>query len=395
MTLKVEPGFLTEPIVLPASKSHANRFLILAARRGAETTIHQLPASDDVQLLLKSLREMGLAVSGEKDVVFHNSFPACESQNSAPLVLTVGEGGTTARFLAALVSKGHRTYILRTTGRLALRPWAELLDVLKTAGAKISWQGNDLSIQGPVNVAFLPKEISAARSTQFASALRLAFAVDGYHVTPTMLSSSKPYWDMTEESVEAIKSGNVTVPLDWSSAAYPIVLAAVMNQKIEIPNLKLDGQADRVIYDLLASRGVAKFLATGIHIRGIEDRRPIQMSVLSCPDLVPALGFLAAHLQGVSEFSGVDILRHKESDRLAAVISLLKQCGVAVEHDEKEDVLKITGGVQAGPWDLEVPADHRLVMTAALFLRAHNGGRLPHPEAVRKSFPNFFDLFKA
>jgi 5-enolpyruvylshikimate-3-phosphate synthase len=58
-------------------------------------------------------------------------------------------------------------------------------------------------------------------------------------------------------------------------------------------------------------------------------------------------------------------------------------------------VLKITGGIQDGPWDLAVPADHRLVMTAALFLRAHNGGRLPHPEAVRKSFPNFFELFKS
>ncbi len=393
MTLNVESGFLATPIVLPASKSHANRFLILAARRGAGTRIRQLPESDDVQLLLRALRDIGLDVRGEMDVVFHNSFPACETASDQTLVLNVGEGGTTARFLAALVSKGRRSYILRTTGRLALRPWAELLDVLKNAGAEVRWQGNDLTIKGPVDVTRLPKEISAARSTQFASALRLAFAIDGYHVTPTMLSSSRPYWDMTEESAVAIEAGDVNVPLDWSSAAYPLVFAAVAKQKLILPGLVPDGQADRAVYDLLASRGAAKFLADGIYGQGLGDRRPLQMSVLACPDLVPALAFLAAHLEGVSELSGVDVLRHKESDRLAAVIALLQQCGVAVEHDEKEDVLKITGGIQSGPWDLQVPADHRLVMTAALFLRAHNGGRLPHPDAVRKSFPNFFNLF--
>lgn len=393
MTLKVEPGFLAESISLPASKSHANRFLILAARRGVGTIVRQLPMSDDVQLLLQSLRALGLDIRGENDVVFHNSFPACESVETTPLLLEVGEGGTTARFLAALVSLGKRPYILRTTGRLALRPWDELLDVLSTAGARVRWQGSDLHIQGRIDVKRLPDEISAARSTQFASALRLAFAADGYHVTPTMLTSSRPYWDMTEESVERIQHGDVTVPLDWSSAAYPLVFAAAMNQKIEVLRLVPDGQADRALYDLLASRGAAKFLANGIHVQGLEDRRPFQISVLSCPDLVPALCFLAAHLQGVSELSGVAVLRHKESDRLAAMLSLLKQCGVAAVHDEKEDVLRVTGGIEKGPWDLVVPADHRLVMTAALFLRAHNGGRLPHPEAVRKSFPNFFNLF--
>ncbi len=394
MTLKVEPGFLATPFTLPASKSHANRFLILAARRQQPTIIRGLPVSEDVQFLLKALRLIGLEIQGETDVSFSNSFPSCESNESTDVTLSVGEGGTTARFLAALVSAGKRRYVLRTSGRLAQRPWSELIEALSSAGAQVQWQGADLYIQGPVDVSRLPQEISAARSTQFASALRLAFAIDGYHVTPTMLTSSRPYWDMTEESVEKIQHGAVTVPLDWSSAAYPLVFAAVANQTITLPGLLPDGQADRAVYDLLASRGAAKFLVDGIHGRGLENRRPLQMSVLSCPDLVPALAFLAAHLQGVSELSGVGILRHKESDRLVAVLSLLKQCGVAVEHDEKEDVLKITGGIQAGPWDLEVPADHRLVMTAALFLRAHNGGRLPHPEAVRKSFPNFFDLFK-
>lgn len=395
MTLKVEPGFLATPVSLPASKSHANRFLILAARRTQPTVVRGLPVSDDVQFVLKALRLIGLEIVGETDVSFRNSFPACEKSDTSDVILDVGEGGTTARFLAALVSGGKRRYVLRTSGRLAQRPWSELVEALSSAGARVEWLGADLCIQGPVDVSRLPKEISAARSTQFASALRLAFAIDGYHVTPTMLSSSRPYWDMTEESVAAIEAGSVSVPLDWSSAAYPLVFAAVANQSIVLPGLLPDGQADRAIYDLLASRGAAKFLVDGIHGRGLENRRPIQMSVLSCPDLVPALAFLAAHLQGVSEFSGVDILRHKESDRLAAVMSLLKQCGVAVEHDAKEDVLKVTGGTQEGPWDLEVPPDHRLVMTAALFLRAHNGGRLPHPEAVRKSFPNFFDLFKA
>ena len=343
--------------------------------------------------MLAALRLIGLEISGERDVIFHNAFPACEVPGAA-LRIAVGEGGTTARFLAALLAAGKREYILKMQGRLSQRPWDELLDALRAAGVKAQWQGNELHLQGPVDLTKLPQQISAARSTQFASALQLAFAQDGFHVTPTELTSSGPYWQMTADCIRSIATGSATVPLDWSSAAYPLVFAAVTGQKIELPGLTPDGQADRALFDWLLSRNSAHSTASGVEAQGLTDRSPLTLSVAHCPDLVPALAFLAAHLDGESELRGVQVLRHKESDRLASVLSLLKQCDVKARYAEASDTLFITGGFPQKRRDLTVPSDHRLVMAGALFLRASGGGSIDQTEeTVNKSFPGFFRIF--
>ena len=393
MTLKIEPGPIASSFNLPASKSHANRYLILAARRGGNARVTGLPVSDDVVFLLNALKKVGLAITGESDLCFHNSFPACEKE-ATPLELDVGEGGTTARFLAALLAGGKRPYTLRMSGRLAQRPWEELTEALKSAGAQVSWQASALSIQGPVDITKLPRTISAARSTQFASALLLAFAIEGYELSPVEMTTSKPYWDMTLECIQQSLSGQMSVPLDWSSAAYPMVFAAARGSGIKLPGLKPDAQADRALFDLLVSRGAASAENQGVVVAKLRDRTAFHFEAHQCPDLIPALAFLAAHLDGVSTIVGAAALRHKESDRLVAILSLLEQCGVQASYEEGGDALRISGGVKLEQDELSVPADHRLVMTAALFLRAHKRGRLPHPEAVRKSFPDFFDLFK-
>jgi 3-phosphoshikimate 1-carboxyvinyltransferase len=392
VTLKLEAGSIVSSFSLPASKSHANRYLILAARRGTQSWVRGLPKSDDVVFLLNALKAIGLEISGEGDVCFTNSFPACEKESS-PLTLEVGEGGTTARFLAALLAAGKRPYILRMGGRLADRPWEELTDALKLAGAAISWHGSELTLQGPIDVTKLPQTISAARSTQFASALLLAFAQEGYQVCPVEMTTSKPYWDMTLECIQQAQRGEMVVPQDWSSAAYPLCFVAAKGGEITLPGLQPDTQADRALYEFLHERGAASFDGKAVKGKKLSERGPLNFSAHQCPDLIPALAFLAAHLEGESRIVGVAALRHKESDRLAAILSLLKQCGVDASHDDKGDALLIRGGVKSPNSALSVPADHRLVMTAALFLRAQNGGRLPYPEAVRKSFPNFFDLF--
>ncbi len=178
MILRLEAGRLKTEIELPGSKSHANRYLILAARRGHGTRVHALPSSEDVTLLLEGLEKIGLQIEGSDPVIFKNSFPECETEDDL-LSIDVGEGGTTARFLLALLCRGKRQYLLQTRGRLKERPWEELILALTGAGAKIEWRGTNLLIQGPVDLRKLPKKISASRSTQFASALQLAFAADG------------------------------------------------------------------------------------------------------------------------------------------------------------------------------------------------------------------------
>lgn len=393
MSSRVDPGPFSPTILIPGSKSYANRYLILAACRGQGTLVEGLPQAEDVVSLLRCLEAIGVGVlRGADRVQIDRSFPDCETDIETPLDLEVGEGGTTARFLLALLARGRRCYRLKLAGRLALRPWEELFEALRLAGARIALQGSVIEVQGPVQAAKLPRQVSAARSSQFASALQLAFAQSGQRFDVEALESSAPYWEMTLACLEQLRfPAPWVVPADWSSAAYPLCLAAVAGQEVALPNLRHDKyQADSVLLEVLDRRGAIRLnsLTHGIVAQGLHDFRPLSMDMRHCLDLTPALAFLCAHLEGESELRGLGGLVHKESDRLQAIHDLLTQVGVRCRLGA--DSLSVQGPVAQGPWDLETPPDHRLVMVAALFLRAHQGGTLRHPSCVEKSFPQFF-----
>lgn len=390
MTLRVEPSHFNSQTTLPGSKSHANRFLILAARMGGGVTIRSIPKSDDVQILIEALKKIGLQIEGEESVCFHNKFPECEKQTSYPIEIEVGEGGTTARFLLALLASGKNEYTLKMKARLSARPWDELVEALKLAGAKLHWHANQLHVQGPIELAKLPSTISSARSTQFASALKLAFHQDGYSVLPLELKSSQAYWQMTLDCCEEITQRDVVVPLDWSSAAYPLVFAAVSGKSVNLAGLKKDAQADSSLFDLLNERGAITQNHQGVQGIGLKQRTPLDLSIATCPDLSIALAYLCAHLNGKSVLRDVSVLRHKESDRLQALLELLKQVQISASYIEKTDTLEIIGGVPQTPSSLIVPSDHRLVMVGVLFLMK-SGGTITHSDSVNKSFPQFFE----
>jgi 3-phosphoshikimate 1-carboxyvinyltransferase len=387
MSSKVEWGRLPTQVHIPGSKSYANRYLILAARWG-NREIRSLPAGDDVEHLLSALRAIGLKIEQTDSTVrILNSFPECEH---ADLEINVGEGGTTARFLVAMLATGRRHYRLRLEGRLSERPWDELLSALRQAGAKAQLVQDCIEVQGPVDWSLLPREVDAARSTQFASALQLAGAREGIELVPARLASSQAYWDMTVATCREVATNPVSrVPLDWSSASYPLALAAIVNQPTLIVGLQADPlQADSVLGQWLSQRRCLRQDAQGTHVTGLKDLRPTQMDMSQCLDLAPTMAFICAHLEGVSVLSGLSGLVHKESDRLRALRDLLDECGV--ENEKSDGGLRIVGGVEKKPTHLHPPADHRLVMVASLFLACQRGGSLEHAAAVSKSFPSFF-----
>ena len=390
MTLKVEPSHFKSDVNLPGSKSHANRFLILAARKGDGAIIRSLPQSEDVQNLLFALRKIGLQIDGNDTVHFKNKFPECEKENSAPIEIEVGEGGTTARFLLALLAAGKNEYVLKMQARLSERPWDELISALKISGAKLNWINNRLHIQGPDQLSNLPKKISASRSTHIETALKLAFHQDNYTVQPEDLKASQAYWQMTLDCCDEIAKGDVTIPLDWSSAAYPLVFAAVTGKEVSLSDLKIDAQADSFLYELLHERGAISQHGRTIKCVSLKTFQPLDLSIAPFPDLSIALAYFCSHLEGKSYLRDVSVLRHKESDRLQAILDLLKQVEIKAHYNDKADVLEIVGGHPHPPANLIVPADHRLVMVGTLFLMK-SGGTISHSYAVKKSFPHFFD----
>lgn len=395
-TYNISSGKINSEIILPRSKSCANRLLILAAMAEKETIIEHLPEVDDVRLLLEALKKIGILhrTQGHTHYLF-GSFPTCVSVSS-PITLDVGEGGTTARFLAAMLTLDHRVYQLQLSGKLAQRPWNELLEALTSLGVKTNLSDHLLTIQGPVQFKEKILSISAKRSTQFASALKLAFS-NYINIVPENLSASMSYWKLTEDLVEKFKTVNhFVIPIDWSGASYPLCFAALTSETY-FPGLHYDThQADSKLFDILNQLGaIKKMNEDGLTVTPIKNRsRSLKLNVEDCLDLVPALCFLLSHLEGTHELSGVSNLVHKESDRLSEVMKLMNLFERVSRYDSSTDTLIINGHLAkiSSLRDIQTASDHRMIMTASLFLKFHSGGSIAHPEAVEKSFHSFFEV---
>jgi 3-phosphoshikimate 1-carboxyvinyltransferase len=390
LRIKSDP-ILPSELNLPTSKSYANRYLILAARNPADVLIKDLPSSDDVYYLIEALKKIGLIITGTTDLVVKGSFPDCEQQGqNIAIEIDAGEGGTTSRFLCALLSLGNQVYKIKMKGLLPERPWQEFIDYFTQSGVKISLEKNELSIQGPIDLSKALKQIDSSRSSQFASALALAFSHTPHNIEPIRLSTSEKYWKMTQACLKEL--GTLNVAKDWSGASYPLALAVVLNQKVFFKNLIPDAlQADSFLYDWLISRKAVKTAKDGIVSCELNDRTPFEIDLSHCLDLAPTMAYIASVLEGESILRNLSGLRFKESDRLFQIIQILEQ--FEAQYSLEGDDLHIIGGnIKKMSRNITTEPDHRMVMSASLFLATYGGGTIKHEECVSKSFKNFFEL---
>ncbi len=392
-SLSINKGSLSSEVNLPSSKSYANRVLILAALLEKSPAIKNLPHATDVTNLMNCLEMVGLKIHRKDNLVkFANTFPACESTNK---VLDVGDGGTTARFLATMLLLGKQAYTLKLGKRLKDRPWQEFLDIAIILGAKAELKNDELTVQGPIKLPAL-LEIDCSKTTQFATAFQLIAFENKTKILPVNLKSSASYWHMTEKLLKEMKDVEIyTVPLDWSSASYPLAFGA-LNQKIVFPGLFDDeNQADSKFLKILQMFEAISYAEDGsIVVSPVKKHLSLSYDVSDALDLVPALSFFLAHISGNHKLTGIQNLIHKESDRLNEIIKLLGLFNKTASSDGMTLVIEGNASLVNDRKDLVMADDHRMVMTASLFLLHHQGGTVQPAEAIDKSFPDFFQLIR-
>lgn len=388
----IKPGNFPSVVHVPASKSYANRALILAALKPGEVVVKNLPHATDVTSLVQALTKIGIELKGDlKELHVENSFPDCEG---AGCVIQIGEGGTTARFLASLLALGSSPYTLILGSRLKQRPWQEFINLVNKLGGKAELSNEKLYIHGPISFPST-LEVDCSETTQFASGFQLAGAFHKTEVAPNHLQASLSYWEMTKSLINHFKTQReFTVPLDWSSASYPMAFAA-LKHKIFFPQLKFDEyQADSKFLNILKDLGAAAENVDGIVVQPIETKKDFILDVSDCLDLVPTLCFFLSHIDGTHRLSGVANLVHKESNRLEEVMKLMEEFGLKSFLESSVLVIEGSSFVRGIKVDLELPDDHRMIMSGTLFLRYHQGGSVSPAEAVEKSYPEFFSLIK-
>ncbi|WP_419168034.1 3-dehydroquinate synthase family protein [Halobacteriovorax sp.] len=386
-------------IRVPSSKSFANRALVLAAIYPQDIELLDLPESTDVIHMLNCLGHIGLQINKEgRSVTIKGSFPACEIETDEVINLVSGDGGTTNRFLIPLLSLGNNKYNLIPSEKMFDRPMDELEKALDELDVEVLRdEDNWFQVQGPINISKGVYEVDCTRSTQFATGLAMALSPNDIDVEPVNMSTSRPYWEMTLNLIERFKSGEQVfeVPVDFSSLGYPLAYAC-MSGPVLVENCKgIDRfQADSQFISLLEELGGDfDFTKDGLLFNGVENLNGFEIDCRDCPDLIPTLCFLASYADGVSIIRSVEVLVHKESDRLNAVMDLMELYDIKHHYDEENDLLEIEGRKADGRVvDITPPRDHRMVMVSYLYQIVNGGGKLENTECVEKSFPNFFEV---
>jgi len=393
-------------IFLPASKSYSIRAYIIAARGGASQIKHASDCED--------------AMVASKVALELNSLKCLP--NFPPQVFSVGESGTTLRFLLPLLALYTNKAKVTGTGTLKGRPNAHLCAALRSQGMDIRGKGKKESVPIEFNGGKLAGGrilVDGSLSSQFISALLIALPTlehDSRLILTGKELVSQDYIQMTIEILARagvtikrlspreyeIKGAqkfkglkNLNVPSDYGLAAFAMGACALLPSNVILRGNLDDSliQSDGHILGFLRRMGV-DFVKTSraIKIKGPFDLKGGIFSLKDCPDLVPIMSVLALFAKGKTKLIGIHHARAKESDRISDLRKELLKIGACVTETNDSLVIEPRGAYKRGAL-LDSHHDHRLAM-AFTVLGAKIGCRVKGIESSHKSYPNFVNDMK-
>jgi 3-phosphoshikimate 1-carboxyvinyltransferase len=391
-----EPARAIEPlerppdatIQLPGSKSITNRALVCAALAPGASVLRGALDADDTDAMIGCLRALGIEIEVDgPTITVHGhggEIPVDRAKLDARL------SGTTARFIAPLAARGHGRYELDAAAPMRRRPMGPTFDALRSLGVAVE----ELGERGCLPVAITSTgvrsglvRVSGDVSSQFVSGLLMA----GFDVDVSTDLISKPYVDMTREVMRAfVRPTEYVIEPDASAASYFFAAAAICGGRVTVEGLGQGSlQGDLAFVDVLESMGATVTReTTSTTVRGSGALHGIDVDLRDLSDTVPTLAAVAVFASSPTTISGVGFIRGKESDRIAAVVTELRRCGI--EAHEQQDGLRIAPGAPR-PARIETYDDHRIAMAFALIGLRAPGIEIADPGCVAKTFPRYFE----
>lgn len=391
------------PVNLPLSKSESNRQLIIAALTPGGKLPDRVADCDDTDALLSGLH------AGPRATV------------------NIGGAGTAMRFLTAYFATRPGTDItLDGSARMRQRPIAPLVDALRALGADIDY----LAAEGfpPLRIRGRMLEggsvsLDASVSSQFVSALLMVGPTmqGGLHLRLNGRIVSMPYIQMTLELMRLAgvdtqfneDTGEITMPYaeyqptlppveaDWSAASYWFEIAAVSAEPVSLQGLRRNSlQGDSAVGRLFEVTGLKHtFLPDGNLELELTPDAGSQLNVdfSDNPDLAQTLAVTCCLLALPFRFSGLESLRIKETDRIAALQMELSKLGFITDASEPGTL--IWHGARFDPGEQIEPIatydDHRMAMAFAPAALFYPGLQINDAQVVTKSYPQYWNHLRA
>ena len=390
---------LSADIVLPASKSISNRVLIMNALAPVKGKLDNVAHCDDTDVMVKAL------ASADSSVV------------------NIGAAGTAMRFLTAYFSQlDGRELVLTGSERMLQRPIQILVDALNSLGASIKYDGQNgfppLKISGR-KLAGGRIELDGSVSSQYISALLMAAPLmeNGLELVLMNKVVSLPYIQMTlslmkQFGIESSWNGNVIkvcpqtyspvdfkVESDWSASSYWFQIAALMpGSEITLPLLFNNSvQGDSQIVSLFKPLGVeASFCGDSVVLKSSKPKvDKYEVNLVEQPDLAQTFVVTCCMLGVQFCFSGLDNLKIKETDRIAALIAEMAKLGYVLTepaagalawNGERCEAMKCPV--------ISTYKDHRMAMAFAPAAVLIGDLAVDDPSVVSKSYPGYWDDLK-
>ena len=438
---------------MPSSKSFAQRAIVAAALAEGTSRLAGYTPCGDNESAIEVARSLGATVIRDGNTLVITGVGAVPGSIGLDTLHT-GESGFLTRMMVPVLAAIAKNPVLVTGEKTLLkRPLSDAHDIMAAYGVRLYPEGNNEASDHRKSDCYLPlkvagpicpgrADISGKGGSQLISGLLAALPLcEGKSIVYVHEPKSIPYLFITvdvlgkfgvrigsemeggEDFLETqdwalctgisfkIKGGqryraaDFAIEADWSGAA-PFLVAGAIFGDVEVEGLDTRSlQADISIMDILVQAGACMSQLDGengpIHV-GRTPLSAFDADLDNCPDLFPMVALLAAFCPGESHISGVERLRHKETDRAGAVAGMLEKMGVPVLVDE--NVMTVTGmgltqriltGNLLKGGSFQSFGDHRMVMALKVAsLGASSPVVIDDEACVAKSFPTFNELFE-
>jgi 3-phosphoshikimate 1-carboxyvinyltransferase len=420
----------------PGSKSLSNRALLLAAMAEGSTTIRGLLDAEDTQVMLHCMTRLGIWYQRERigqgkledGIVVEGTAGSMggEEAGSRPSI-DVATAGTVARFLTAVLAAAPKpswtTVTIDGSARMRERPMDTLLASLTELGATIEPLGKPgalpCRIQATRGISGGTLQLDELASSQFVSALVIAgcWSRIPLRIVLRKGTPARPYVDMTlgmiarfggqagwvkpgpgefgevlaiEPSELRAPKDAIVIEPDASAASYLLALPVIWGGSVTVPELgRKSTQGDAKFCEVLARFGAeveqtdtTTKVSRGSKLRGRD------LDMRDMPDMTLTAAVVALFAEGPTRLRGVGLLRHHESDRLAAAATELRKLGATVhEHHDGLEIHPPAGGPKTGV-AIDTYDDHRMAMAFALV----GDVEIRDPDCVKKTFPGYWDM---
>lgn len=407
-------GPLDATVTVPGSKSLTNRALVAAALSDGDSVIDGALFADDTAAMVECLTRLGVRVVVDPSAATVEVGGTGGSLPAAPVDLDARLSGTTARFVAPLLTLGPGRYRLDGAEPLRGRPMADTTAALDALGATVEHEGRPGHL--PITVSGGPVAggavtVAGDASSQFLSGLLLSGPgmVEGLTVNLTTRLVSRPFVAMTLSVMEAFgatvdrpedhtwtvrpggyRPARYRVEPDATAASYFFAAAAICGGTVRAEGLGAGSlQGDLGFVDVLAAMGAAvERTAEAVTVTGTGRLAGGEFDLGDMPDTAQTLAAVAVFADGPTRVTGIGFIRLHETDRIAAIVAELGRCGIAAS--EQPDGFVVHPG-RPRPARVRTYDDHRMAMSFALLGLRAPGIEIADPGCVAKTFPSYFD----